>query len=118
MASKGDEQPLDVWSDKAGLWGMLAGVITAALIAVPLSGAFAFATHPNSQLLFSGKLNEASQAGFAIFWWLATLLLLALPFLVGFGIAKLSFKGLAIVGGIVVVFIIALLVLGQLFLFV
>jgi hypothetical protein len=44
------------------------------------------------------------------------LFLAALPFLIGFGVAKLSTRTLGIIAGIVVVFIIVFLVLGQLFL--
>ncbi len=115
--ARGHEEALDVSQGKAGLWGWLAGLIVAALIAVPLSAAFAFATHPTSQQLFGGRLEAASEGGYMAFWWIVTLLLAALPFLVGFGVAKLSVKALTIVGGIVVLFIIAILVLGQLFVF-
>jgi hypothetical protein len=99
------------------MWGALAGLIVAALIAVPLSAAFAFATHPTSQQLFGGRLEEASQGGYVAFWWIVTLLLVALPFLVGFGVARLSVRSLTIVGAIIVLFVIAILVLGQLFVF-
>ena len=46
-----------------------------------------------------------------------TLLLLALPVLVGYGVAKLSTRALGIVGGVVALFVIAILVLGQMFVF-
>jgi amino acid transporter len=111
------EETLNLGEGKSGLWGALAGLIVAALIAVPLSAAFAFATHPTSQQLFAGRLEEATQGGYVAFWWIVTLLLVGLPFLVGFGVAKLSVRALAIVGGIVVLFVIAILVLGQLFVF-
>jgi hypothetical protein len=111
------EETLDLHRDKSGLWGSLAGLIVAALIAVPLSGAFAFATHPHSQQLFAGRLSEASQGGYVAFWWIVTLLLAALPFLVGFGVAKLSARSLTIVGAIIAVFVIAIVVLGQMFVF-
>jgi amino acid transporter len=111
------EEPLNIGEGKSGLWGALAGLIVAALIAVPLSAAFAFATHPTSQQLFAGRLEEASQGGYVAFWWFVTLLLAALPFLVGFGVAKLSVRALVIVGAIVVLFVIAIMVLGQLFVF-
>ena len=111
------EETVHVSNGKAGLWGWLAGLIVAALIAVPLSAAFAFATHPTSQQLFGGRLEEATQGGYTAFWWIVTLLLAALPFLVGFGVAKLSVKALGIVGAIVTLFVIAILVLGQLFVF-
>jgi amino acid transporter len=112
------EEAIDVTDGKSGLWGFLAGLIVAAFIAVPLSGAFAFATHPNTQQLFSGRLDEASQGGYTAFWWLVTIFLVALPFLVGYAVANLSVKSLSIVGAIIVLFVIAALVLGQLFLIV
>ncbi|MET0854267.1 MAG: hypothetical protein ABWY30_06520 [Microterricola sp.] len=102
---------------KQGLWGAFAGLIVAVLIAFPLSAAWAFATHPTSQKLFGGRLEEASQFGYSLFWWLMVLLIASLPFLVGFGIAKLSSKGIAIAGAIIAVFIILILVLGQMFVF-
>jgi amino acid transporter len=111
------EETLDVSRGRSGLWGALAGLIVAALIAVPLSAAFSFATHPNSQQLFAGRLQEASAGGYVAFWWIVTLLLLALPFLVGFGVAKLSVRSITIVGAVVVIFLIAILVLGQMFVF-
>lgn len=122
MSSRGaqraeHEQTIDVTEGKSGLWGALAGLIVAALIAVPLSAAFAFATHPTSQQLFAGRLEEASPGGYVAFWWIVTLLLAALPFLVGFGVAKLSVRSLTIVGAIVALFVIAIMVLGQLFVF-
>ena len=122
MSSRGaqrekHDQTLDVTEGRSGLWGALAGLIVAALIAVPLSAAFAFATHPTTQQLFAGRLNEASSGGYVAFWWVVTLLLAALPFLVGFGVAKLSARSLTIVGAIVVLFVIAIMVLGQMFVF-
>jgi hypothetical protein len=97
---------------KAGLWGFLTGIIIAALIAVPLSAAFAFATHPETRFLFP-KAVDVSAAGYTTFWWVATLFLLSLPFLIGFGVARMSRKTLSIVAGIVVVFVIVLLVVAQ-----
>lgn len=102
---------------RSGWWGAFAGLIVAVLIAFPLSTAFAFATHPATQRLFGGPLETASRGGYAAFWWLLTLLLAALPFLVGFGIAKLSAKGLAIAAAVVAIFVIAIVVLGQLFVY-
>ncbi len=100
-----------------GLWGAFAGLITAVLIAYPLSACVAFATHPASQKLFGGRLEQASQGGFQAFWWVLALLCLALPFIVGFGIALLSARTVAVIGGVVVVFLILVMVLGQLFAF-
>ncbi len=108
---------MNLTEGKSGLWGVLAGLIVAALIAVPLSAAFAFATHPNTQQLFGDRLADATSGGYATFWWIVTIFLLALPFLVGYGVAKLSAKTLAIIGGIVAIFLIAVLVLGQMFVF-
>jgi len=102
---------------RTGWWGAFVGLIVAVLIAFPLSASIAFATHPATQRLFGEHLAEASRAGFQTFWWLLALILAALPFLVGFGIAKLSDKGLAIAGGVVVVFVIAVVVMGQMFVF-
>lgn len=107
----------DDLGSKPVLWGFLSGIIVAAFIAVPLSAAFSFATHPNTQQLFAGRLSEAGTAGYVTFWWLVTGLLLALPFLVGFAVAKLSGRTLAIVGGIIALFVIAILILGQTFVF-
>ncbi|WP_158861873.1 hypothetical protein [Leifsonia sp. AG29] len=100
-----------------GMWGAFAGIITAVLIAYPLSASIAFATHPATQRLFTGRLESASQGGFAAFWWIVALACIALPFLVGFGIARMSARTLVVVGGIVAVFLILVLVLGQLFVF-
>ncbi|NNC12733.1 hypothetical protein HII28_12700 [Planctomonas sp. JC2975] len=100
-----------------GLLGWLAGLITAVIIAFPLSAAIAYATHPSTRKLFGEHLSNASAAGFATFWWILAVLLAALPFLVGFGISKLSAKWLAIFGVIVVILVIGLIVLGQMFAF-
>ena len=98
-----------VTEGKSGLWGVFA------LIAVPLSAAFSFATHPSTQQLFGGRLNEASEGGYVTFWWIVTIFLFALPFLVGYGVARMSGRSLAIVGVVIVLFVGAILVLGQVF---
>jgi len=103
-------------SGSPGLWGALIGLIVFAFVAVPISAAVAFATHPATQQLFGGRLEEASLAGYATFWWLVAGLLLAIPFLIGFGVAKLSGKTLAIITAIIAAFFIAILIFGQLFL--
>lgn len=108
---------IDPEGNKSGLWGALAGLIVFALIAIPLSAAFAFATTPHSQQLFAGRLSEATQGGYQFFWWTVTIFLFALPFLVGYLVAKLSVKSLAVVGAIIVLFVIAIMVLGQVFVF-
>ena len=111
------EEGLNITEGKSGLWGFLAGVFVFALIAVPLSAAFSFATHPNTQQLFAGRLDEMSPGGYVAFWWVVTIFLVALPFLVGYAIARLSGRSVAIVGGIIAVFVIAILVMGQMFVF-
>jgi hypothetical protein len=100
-----------------GLWGALFGLIIAAFVAVPLSAAFSFATHPNTQQLFAGRLSDATTGGYVTFWWIVTIFLAALPFLVGFAVAKMSGRTLAVVGAIIALFIVAVLVLGQIFVF-
>jgi hypothetical protein len=123
MATKSNRRPATTMAEnddlgsKTVLWGYLSGIIVAAFIAIPLSAAFSFATHPNTQQLFAGRLSDASQGGYVAFWWLVTLMLVALPFLVGFSVAKLSGRTLAIVGGIIGVFVIAILIVGQTFVF-
>ena len=95
------------------MWGLLSGLIVAAIIAIPLSATIGFATHPESRFLFEGALGAAAPLGYKIFWWVASAFLFALPFLVGYGVAKLSPKALGIVGTIVGLFLIALIVLAQ-----
>jgi hypothetical protein len=112
-----DDETLRLGGRHPDMWGWFVGLIVFALIAVPLSAAFAFATNPGTQQLFAGRLSDATTAGYQAFWWVVTLLLLALPVLVGYGIARMSGRALAIVGGVIAVFFIAVLVLGQLFVF-
>jgi len=102
---------------KAGLWGALVGLIVAAFVAVPFSAAIAFATHPRTQQLFGGRLEEATAGGYSAFWWFVAILLGALPFLVGFGVAKLSARTLLIIGGIIAVLIVVVVILGQIYVF-
>lgn len=112
------EETLDISAGVGrGAWGAFAGLIVAVLIAYPLSVCIAFATHPATQKLFGGRLESASQVGFQAFWWILALGCLALPFLVGFGIAKLSKRTLGVIGGIVGVFLILVIVFGQVFAF-
>ena len=99
------------------LWGALIGLIVFVFVAVPISAAVRFATHPLSQQLFGGRLSEATTAGYQAFWWIVALMLLALPFLVGWAVARLSARTLAIIGAIFVVFFILTLILGQLYVF-
>jgi hypothetical protein len=104
-------------NDRSSAWAWLAGLIVLVFVAVPISATLAFATHPNTQQLFAGRLSDATTGGYQAFWWIVTLLLVALPFLVGFGIAHLSSRALAIVAAIVAILVIAAVVLGQLFIF-
>jgi len=106
-----------VAENRRGWWGAFAGLITAVLIAFPLSTTLAIATHPIDQRLLGGPLENASHGWFAAFWWLLTLLIASLPFLVGFGIARMSARGLTVVASIVAVIVIVIVVLGQLFVF-
>ena len=62
-------------------------------------------------------LAGLSTGGYVAFWWTVAILLFALPFLVGWAVAKLSGKTLAIVGAILAAFFIAILIMGQLFVF-
>ena len=100
-----------------GLWGGLIGLIIFAFLIVPISAAVRFATHPSTKQLFAGRLEEATTAGYVTFWWLVAILLLAIPFLVGWGIARLSGKTLVIITAIIGLFFIAILIMGQLFVF-
>ena len=97
------------------LWGWLIGLVVFVLVAVPISIAVRFATHPATQELFGGRLEEASSGAYSAFWWVVALFLFAIPVLVGWGVAKLSGRTLGIIVGIVALFFIAILVLGQLF---
>ncbi|WP_254359542.1 hypothetical protein [Microbacterium hominis] len=99
------------------LWGVLSGLVVAAFIAVPLSAAVSFATHPGTQQLFGGRLEEATTGGYQAFWWIVAIFLVALPVLVGWGVARLSGRTLAIIGAIIALFIIAVLIMGQMFVF-
>lgn len=109
-----EEEPLQL---NRGMWGWLAGLITLVVIAFPLSAAVAYATHPATRKLFGGHLSNASAVGFSIFWWILALLLISLPFLVGYGVARLSSRWLTVLGVIVVILVVALVVLGQMFAF-
>jgi amino acid transporter len=112
-----DEQSLHIAERHRGMWGWFSGIIVLALIAVPLSASVAFATNPRTQQLFAGRLSEATTGGYQAFWWVVTLLLVALPILVGYGVAKMSSRALVIVGAVVALFVIAIMILGQLFVF-
>ncbi|MDW4571618.1 hypothetical protein R8Z57_02380 [Microbacterium sp. M3] len=98
-----------------GLWGALIGLIVFVFLAVPISIAVRFATHPATQQLFGGRLEEATTGAYVAFWWVVAIGLFAIPFLIGWAVAKRSGRTLAIIIGIVAAFFIAILILGQLF---
>ena len=98
-----------------GLWGALIGLVVFVFLAVPISIAVRFATHPSTQTLFGGRLEEASTGAYVAFWWVIAIGLFAIPFLIGWAVAQRSGKTLAIIIGIVAAFFIAILILGQLF---
>jgi amino acid transporter len=98
-----------------GLWGALIGLIVFVFLAVPISISVRFATHPATKELFGGRLEEASNGAYAAFWWVIAIGLFAIPFLIGWAVAKRSGKTLSIIIGIVALFFVAILVLGQLF---
>ncbi len=97
------------------LWGWLIGLVVFAFVAVPISIAVRFATHPATQQLFGGRLEEAGSGAYSAFWWIVAAFLLAVPVLVGWGVAKLSGKTLGIIIGILALFFIVILVFGQIF---
>ena len=99
------------------MWGILIGLIVFAFVAVPISAAVRFATHPLSQQLFGGRLEEATTGGYVAFWWIVALGLLATPVLIGWGVARMSKNTLAVIAVIVGVFFLAVMILGQLFVF-
>lgn len=113
------QQKQETMNLRAGspLTGFFVGLIVAVAVAIPAMAAVSFATNPQTRFLFSGRLSETTSTGYVIFWWLVTALLVALPFLIGWAVTKLSPRGLAIVGGIVVVVVIVGLILGSMFVF-
>ncbi|GGF27602.1 hypothetical protein [Subtercola lobariae] len=113
----GSTQHTALEDGRRGGWGAFAGLITFVLIAFPLSTTIAFATHPATQTLFGSHLADASQFGYRAFWWILSLMLLALPFLVGYGLSNLGGRGIKIAGAVVALFVIVVVVLGQLFVY-
>lgn len=99
------------------LWGVLVGLVVFVFVSVPISAAVSFATHPGTQQLFGGRLEDATTGGYVAFWWIVAIGLFAVPFLAGWGVARLSGRTLAVIGAIVALFFVAVLVLGQLFVF-
>ncbi|MCU1476443.1 MAG: hypothetical protein JWQ64_1136 [Subtercola sp.] len=116
-AGGGSTQHTALEDGRRGGWGAFAGLITFVLIAFPLSATIAFATNPQTQKLFGSHLADASQFGYRAFWWILSLMLLALPFLVGYGFTHLGSRGIKIVGGVIALFVIVVVVLGQLFVY-
>lgn len=98
-----------------GLWGALIGLIVFVFLAVPISIAVRFATHPATQQLFGGRLEETTSGAYSAFWWVVAIGLFAVPFLIGWAVAQRSGKTLAIIIGLVAAFFITILILGQLF---
>src|SRR3954447_3568349 len=101
--------------DKSSAWGWLAGLIVAVFVALPVSAAISYATHPLTQNLFGGRLSETTQAGYQAFWWIIALLFGSLPFVVGFGVTKLSKRALSVLAAIVALLVVFAIVLGQIF---
>jgi amino acid transporter len=97
--------------------GFIVGLIIAVAVALPFAAAVGFATNPYTRHLFSGRLADTSQAGYVAFWWLVAIVLGALPFVLGWAVTKLSTRGLAILGGVIVIVVIVGLVLGSLYVF-
>ncbi|MET1018604.1 MAG: hypothetical protein ABWX62_01330 [Microterricola sp.] len=103
--------------DRSSAWGWLAGLIVLVFVAMPVSAAISYATHPATQNLFGGRLSEATQGGYQAFWWVIAILFGSLPFIVGFGVAKLSSRALGVLAAVVALLVILAIVLGQLFVF-
>ena len=116
MAQKQHDETLDIRGGSK-LTGFFVGLLVGVGVLIPLISAVGFATNPYTQRLFSGRLADVSQGGYVAFWWLVAAILFALPFLVGWAVNNLSRRGLAIVGGILVVLVIIALVLGTIFVF-
>ena len=112
--SASSSEPVKPLHSLPNLWGILTGIIVAALIAVPLSASVALATHPETRFLLEGKGAEVSALGYTAFWSVAAIFFAALPFITGFGVARLSPKTVKVLAAVVVLFLIVQLVLGQL----
>lgn len=116
MAEKKHDETMNI-RDGSSLTGFLVGLLVGVGVLIPLISAVGFATNPYTQRLFSGKLADVSSGGYVLFWWLVAGILLALPFLAGLAVNKLSRRGLVIVGSILVVLVIIGLVIGSMFVF-
>ena len=116
MADRKHDETLDIRGGSK-LTGFFVGLLVGVGILIPLISAIGFATNPYTQRLFSGRLADVSEAGYVIFWWLVAAILFALPFIVGYAVDRLSKRGLAIVGGILVVVVIIALIFGFIWVF-
>lgn len=116
MAQKQRDEALSL-RDGSKLTGLMVGLLVAVGILTPLISAIGFATHPYTQRLFGGRLADASQVGYVVFWWVVAIILAALPFAVGWAVDRLNRRGLAIVASVFTVVVIAALVLGIVFVF-
>jgi len=116
MAQQKHDETLDI-REGSKLTGFFVGLLVGVGILIPLISAIGFATNPYTQYLFSGRLADISQGGYRLFWWLVAAILFALPFVVGYAVDRLNKRGLAIVGGILIVVVIIALVIGTIFVF-
>ena len=116
MAQQKHSETLNI-REGSRMTGFFVGLLVGVGVVIPIISAVGFATNPYTQRLFSGKLADVSSGGYVLFWWLVAAILIALPFLAGLAVNKLSKRGLAIVGGILVVVVIIALVVGSMFVF-
>ena len=116
MAQQKHSETLNI-REGSRMTGFFVGLLVGVGVLIPIISAVGFATNPYTQRLFSGKLADVSSGGYVLFWWLVAAILIALPFLAGLAVNKLSKRGLAIVGGILVVVVIIALVVGSMFVF-
>ena len=116
MAQQKHSETLNI-REGSRMTGFFVGLLVGVGVLIPIISAVGFATNPYTQRLFSGRLADVSSGGYVLFWWLVAAILIALPFLAGLAVNKLSKRGLAIVGGILVVVVIIALVIGSMFVF-
>jgi len=116
MAQQKHSETLNI-REGSRMTGFFVGLLVGVGVLIPIISAVGFATNPYTQRLFSGKLADVSSGGYVLFWWLVAAILIALPFLAGLAVNRLSKRGLAIAGGILVVVVIIALVVGSMFVF-
>ena len=116
MAQQKHSETLNI-REGSRMTGFFVGLLVGVGVLIPIISAVGFATNPYTQRLFSGKLADVSSGGYVLFWWLVAAILIALPFLAGLAVNKLSKRGLASAGGVLVVVVIIALVIGQMFVF-